>query len=123
VGVEPPDRPLSEAERRDELRWWLQDRIDVIGAHAAARADVGRHWPAGVPSLRASGAHTDDELAAIERAVDRLETDHSLPFPPSRPGADLRPNGWLGRLFGTFPGSTIESAGDHQHNNETEKRS
>jgi hypothetical protein len=95
-----------------ELRAWLQQRIDTIGAHATARESLAHRWAAlGVPSLRSSTAHTAEELAAIEALCDDIEARFSFPFGPSRPGTDRVPEAeWLQRLLGTFPGSTVEAA-------------
>jgi hypothetical protein len=57
----------------------------VAGAHAAARVDLPRAWPAGVATLRASSDQTEEQYAAIEAALDVVERRHELPFPPSRP--------------------------------------
>jgi hypothetical protein len=93
---------------RLELRAWLQDRIDVVGRHSpAAATDLSRAWPAGVAALRTSDEHSDDELAAIEAALNRVETDHSVPFGPSRPGRPSAEVGWLSRLLDAFPNTTI----------------
>lgn len=93
------------------IRSWLQLRIDTIGAHSAgARADLGRRWPAEVAPLTKSDGHTEAELAAIEQLCDRIETAHSVPFGPSRPGAtDGTADGWLSHLLAAFPGSTINT--------------
>lgn len=103
-----PEEVLLEPLAASVLRTWLQERIDVLGVYPAAGADLVRLWPTGVPSLRASEAHTPEELADIEALLDELEARHSIPFGPSRPGA---PNGRAEdvatRLLRVFPGSTI----------------
>lgn len=95
------------ASLRIELRKWLQGRIDEIGQHKAARADLQRLWP-DCPPLRQADDHTDEQLAEIEAAIDRVDTDHSLPFPAKRPGT-VEPRSWLSQILGAFPGSTIEN--------------
>lgn len=95
-------------DARAELRAWLQDRIDAVGRHSpAAATDLSRAWPAGVAALRTSDAHSDDELAAITAALDQVETDHSVPFGPSRPGRSGAERGWLSALLDAFPNTTI----------------
>lgn len=91
-----------------ELRAWLQQRVDTIGAHATARETLAHRWAAlGVPSLRSSTAHTTEELAAIEALCDDIETRYSFPFGPSRPGdGHVTEAAWLQRLLGVFPGTT-----------------
>lgn len=81
-----PELVESNAELRGELRSWLQARIDVLGAHDAARARLPYVWPAGVAPLRRSEEHSDAELEAIEQMLDDLEAEHSIPFGPRRPG-------------------------------------
>lgn len=95
---------ICEGEDEDrEYRAWLQARIDVIGAHLTARPMLLRRWPdLGVPTLRASTAHTPEQLARIESLCDDIEAAHSLPFGPSRPGrADV-----VHWLLDAFPGTT-----------------
>lgn len=101
------DRRLS-VNPETEVRAWLQQRIDAIGAHPAARADLGRRWPADLAPLSRRDDHSDAELELIEAVLDRVETAHSLPFGPSRPGAtNGTTSSWLDRLLVTFPGATI----------------
>jgi hypothetical protein len=67
------------------VRAWLQERIEVIGQHPEARVRLQAGWPAGVPTLRSSDAHTPDQLEVIERLLDGIEREHDLSFPPARP--------------------------------------
>lgn len=99
-----------------ELREWLQQRVDTIGAHATARETLAHRWGAlGVPSLRSSTAHTAEELAAIEALCDDIEARYGLPFGPSRPGdGHVTEAGWLSRLLGEFPGTTTTSTTEEQ---------
>lgn len=71
-----------------QYREWLQGRIDVVGRHEFARGDLLRQWPADMPTLRRSDAHTVDELAGLERLLDMVEAAHSIPFGANRPGGD-----------------------------------
>lgn len=87
-----------------ELRPWLQGRINALGRHAAARADLVRLWPAGVPALAASDEHTLEQLYEIERVCDAVEARYSLPFGESRPGAVAAA---LRHIAAAFPGSTV----------------
>jgi hypothetical protein len=107
----PPVIPISGIAPVDELRQWLQDRVDVCGAHPRAKADLARRWPATVAPLRRSLDHTIDELAAIEAVLDDVEAAHTIPFGPTRPGAPKGGDGWLSQLLTTFPGSTIHTKG------------
>jgi hypothetical protein len=89
-----------------ELRPWLQGRIDAIGRHEAARADLVRLWPAGMPTLKRSEEHTDEQLQQIERLCDAIEARRSLPFGETRPGAVAAVLRWVTTAF---PGSTVEA--------------
>jgi hypothetical protein len=68
-----------------DVRTWLQARIEVIGAHEAARTMLQAHWPPGLPTLRASHMHTSDQLATIEHLLDGVERAHNLGWPEPRP--------------------------------------
>jgi hypothetical protein len=114
-GVEPPDRPLSEPERREAVRVWLQGRINVCAAHSASCAkDLVASWPAGVAPLPSSDAHSEDELELLEHVLDGVEARHTVPFGPSKPGTPTGSDrdGWLLRSLGrAFPGSTTHNTG------------
>lgn len=92
-GIEPPTdfgnfdtiAVTPEAKTVDPERAWLQERIDVIGQHDLARTMLHDHWPPDLPTLRASDAHTPDQLATIEQLLDGVERAYSLGFPPLRP--------------------------------------
>jgi hypothetical protein len=104
VGAEVPEAELTADY--DELRAWLQGRIDVCGAHVAARRDLATHWPRDLPPLRAGG-HSDEQLAVIEQLCDDVEKRHSLPFGPTDPRhAGRTADHWLERLHAVFPAST-----------------
>lgn len=96
----------------NELRGWLQQRVDIIGRHAKARARLQIVWPKNVPPLRASNGHTVEQLGAIEAVLDRIEADFSLPFGPSRPGGPEVEAQWLDRLLDAFPNSTVQGEQD-----------
>jgi hypothetical protein len=69
-----------------------------------------------VATLRASTAHTGDELAAIEGVCDDVEKRHSMPFGPSDPRrAGYTPTQWVERLTGQFPGTIINTKGTIIH--------
>lgn len=104
--------PAEERPTVAELRAWLQQRVDTIGAHPTARETLGHRWAAlGVPSLRSSTAHTTEQLAAIEALCDDIEARYSFPFGPSRPRADTAPRAdWVTRrLREVFPGTTTNT--------------
>lgn len=76
----------AQAERGiPDVRTWLQARIEVIGAHDAARAMLQLQWPPDLPTLRSTDQHTSDQLAAIEHLLDSIERANNLGFPEPRP--------------------------------------
>jgi hypothetical protein len=82
------------------LREWLQQRIDIVGRHSPqARETLGRYWPAGMPSLRSSPEHSDEQLAAIEHALDRAEAKHTIPFGDPKPTQTQAAAARVSRLF------------------------
>ena len=99
-------RPPSEQREATaaELRPWLQARIDAIGRHEAARADLVRLWPAGLATLKRSDEHTSEQLTQIERLCDAIEARRSLTFGEPRPGAVAAALRWITTAF---PGSTV----------------
>jgi hypothetical protein len=108
--IESAPLPDVSHDHVAEVRAWLQERIDVCGGWAdETRADLGRSWPEGMPTLRASTTHTSEQLAQIEAVVDGVEARHSVPFGPSKPGTTVtHEDRVIGRLRATFPGSTVE---------------
>ena len=94
---EPPSGPLEPID----LRMWLQGRIDTIGQHKAARADLMASWPRDVPALRSSPGPVADALRRIEQVLTEVEKRHAITFPPPRPGAAV------GKVLDMFPGATI----------------
>jgi hypothetical protein len=110
----------AEELRTIELRAWLQERVDTIGAHATARETLSVRWAAlGVPSLRASTEHAPEQLAAIEALCDDIEARYAFPFGRSRPGDEHVPEAaWLQRLLGVLPGTTTTNTTtteEHHH--------
>lgn len=97
---EEPERPPREPESALELEAvyeWLRERVAGITAVPEAKAMLLREWPADVPGLKV-WVHSPEQLAAIERVVDEVEKEHSLPFPKMRPGTDPKDgvlDGWL----------------------------
>jgi hypothetical protein len=108
--AKPPEdlTPLLEASmaavtapsRRD----WLQQRIDAIGGHDQARADLAGGWPPNLPTLRSSTDHTPEQLDAIGRLLDGIERRHELPFAPPDPQEAA------GRVLAMFPNATSNQA-------------
>lgn len=66
-------------------RAWLADRVETIRAFPEALRTLADLWPAGIPTLKQSTAHTLDQLPLIEHAVAAVERKHGLPFPAQRP--------------------------------------
>lgn len=98
------EQQLAASLELEELRRWLQARIDVCGQHAASRLQLQFRWPPEVPTLRASRQHTVEQLAAIETALDDVEAACSVPFGPSKPGSGRDP---VEHLLDTFPNSQL----------------
>lgn len=93
-----------------DIRAWLQTRINEVGRFSPeARADLGRSWPEGMPTLASTDSHTTDQLYAIEHCLDGVEGRHMMPFAIARPGQiQRREDSVIGRLHATFPNSTEE---------------
>jgi hypothetical protein len=90
----------------DERRAWLQTRIDTIGQHPTARMALANCWPKDIPTLRASDAHTSEELAVIRHLLDDIEKVHSVSFAPREPGAREEAQA-TARVVKLFPDATI----------------
>jgi hypothetical protein len=106
-------RVLPPQDETDaSLREWLQDRIDKIGAHPKARADLGARWPAGLPTVNGSLSHTEEQFAEIERLLDLVEGRWGMKFPPAKPQEDDA------RVVALFPGAVEVAA----HPSNTHKR-
>ena len=65
-----------------ELRAWIAGRITALPD--AARNALAAAWP-DVPTLKASDAHTEEQLDLIAAALDVVERDHAVPFGPDDP--------------------------------------
>jgi hypothetical protein len=96
----------------DKVREWLQDRINLIGTHDTARADLIRSWPPDMPTLMGSTAHTPDQLAAIEKLLVGVEARAKMPFGALKPEPT---NEQMGRLLQMFPQSTLITNNDKEH--------
>ena len=92
----------AQRDRAPSLRDWLQGRINVIGEHPEARVDLGSRWPADMPTLRASQAHTPHQLELIEGLLDGVERRWEIRFPPPKPEEQA-----VAKVLDMFPGSTI----------------
>jgi hypothetical protein len=103
--VVPPPSTDVDAPPVEDVRRWLQERIDVVGSFTTARVDLGRSWPPGLPTLHSSTEHTVDQLDAIEAVLDEVEARHSIPFGPAKPG---HIDEAARRILRTFHGSTIQ---------------
>lgn len=101
--AEQPDDVIDvdQPDYTTELRTWLQGRIDAIGQHPQAAADLARTWP-GVPPLLSSADHSADDLAAIELCLNAVERQHKLLFPQPKPEPDD-----VGLVLQVFPNATI----------------
>jgi len=75
------------------LRSVLQQRVDAIGAHPAARQDLMAYWPAEMPSVRQA---QPAQFQAISAVLDGVEKRCSIPFPDN-----------LALVLELFPGTTI----------------
>jgi hypothetical protein len=99
-GITTDAQPSADvAEVVMQHRQWLQDRINEIGQAPQARKALGQLWPEGLPTLKASDAHTPEQLLAIERLLDDVERRYELKFPPPSPA--------VGKVVALFPGSQL----------------
>jgi len=96
---------LSQEDSRVVRRRWLQARVDEIGQHPDARAELMRKWPKDVPPLKASTDHTDSQLTAIDELLWAVEGRHQLKFPPAMQEYATA------KIVAMFPGSTVEGEG------------
>ena len=71
-------QPASPARRQ-----WVLDRLRSLPE--AGREDMALAWPEGIPPMRGYLDHTDEQLAAITRVLDRVEAKHSVPFGAPQP--------------------------------------
>ena len=88
--VEEPaadDTEVGDASPGDsDTRAWIVGRIAAMPPNAVAV--LAARWPVGVPTFKASDAHTAQQLGAIGDAVSSVERDLDLAFPPLHP-ADI----------------------------------
>lgn len=102
-----PESPVEAPVTAVQLRAWLQGRINVCGRHSdAARDDLIRSWPIGVPSLRSDG-HTSEQLDLIGSVLDGVEQRHSIPFGETKPGTPSSSYSTIHHLLHAFPNSTL----------------
>jgi hypothetical protein len=76
--------PSEPVERRslDARHEYLAGRVRAILGHSdTASKALARAWPEGIPGLKHEG-HTWEQLDEIQRAVEQIEKDHSVPFYP-----------------------------------------
>jgi hypothetical protein len=73
--------PVVDDNARQLRRDKLVARINNIKQTTpAALTEVAAQWPVGIPTLKADHQHTINELAAIERTLDKIEAAHNVPF-------------------------------------------
>lgn len=64
------------------LRSYVLRRVQRLREqYPAALATLAARWPAEVPTLKQSDAHTEEQLDAIVKALDVAEAAHQIPFP------------------------------------------
>lgn len=81
VVANPPVPQAAPAEAPTPMRDRLQQRIDTVGEFSPeARTALATLWPADLPTLKTSDAHTHEQLHDIEQLLDRIEAEHRLPF-------------------------------------------
>lgn len=81
---------LPQDRRREDSRIeYLRGRVRAVLGHSeVAGAALQRRWPTGIAGLKVGG-HSMDELDAIESAIVRVETDHSVPWYPAWNDPDI----------------------------------
>lgn len=88
-----PDQMIAELATGDEMRPWLQARIRQIGQHPEAKNQLAYSWPEGLPTPK-QGIDAG-QAVTIDRLLDKIEADHSLPFVSGDPRAVAASGGWL----------------------------
>lgn len=79
-------RPGTCLDSLIERRVGIVERLGTLKAtNAAAYADMGRNWPADIPTLKQSQQHTPEQLNAIDTILCTIETRHHIPFGPVDP--------------------------------------
>jgi hypothetical protein len=78
-----------------DKREWIANRVRAIVAHSTEAVQYLMNvWPDGVPTLKASQDHTNEQLDLIASALDRTERQHEMPFgtpDPTLPKPEARP--------------------------------
>lgn len=83
---EPQAATVVDPPGDTDTRAWIVGRIAAMPPNAVAV--LAARWPVGVPTFKASDAHTAQQLGAIGDAVSSVERDLDLAFPPLHP-ADI----------------------------------
>jgi hypothetical protein len=68
-------------DRLPNRREWLIGRVrHLIGEFPNAARDLAQRWPVGVPTFKASDAHTCAQIDAIAEVLQQVEGAHRIPF-------------------------------------------
>lgn len=81
--VHGPDAGPPSAPADGVTRAWITERIMALDS--AARSDLAARWPDGVPTLKASTDHSDEQIDLIATALWHVETEHEAQFAPTDP--------------------------------------
>lgn len=73
-----------------ELRTWVAGRVVAI-VEAGHGSSLAAAWPDELPTLRASTAHTDEQLGQIADLCAVIEAKHRMPFPNDDPRRTAQP--------------------------------
>jgi len=78
---EPVPEPSAPPEPSEAFREWLRGRVVTILNHpnTAAKHQLHLRWPEGIPGFK-QGGQTVEQLAALEKVLDSVEADFSIPF-------------------------------------------
>lgn len=88
-----------------DVRAWLQERVNVVGAHPDARTALVTWWGgSGIPTLKSGAPLRAEQVEAVEQVLNGIERRYSLSFPPTKPGDELASE--VARVFSLFPGTT-----------------
>ena len=64
------------------LRSFVLRRLQALREnHPAALELVARRWPVGIPTLKQSDEHSEEQLDLILAVITKAEAEHSIPFP------------------------------------------
>lgn len=81
-----PWRPGTRFDAVIERRAGIVERLETLRAHnPAALTELARQWPADIPTLKHSQAHTPDQLSIIDTLLSRIEDRYQAPFGPTDP--------------------------------------